>query len=152
MLRTRVKFAAAVVAAGVTLLGASTPSRAQTTGTIEQTGTIELHIFRVGFIAGIKSGNGVLYYRGKEYQLRVRGAEIVGVGAAAVELTGTASNLRSPASISGTYTGLGAGAAFGGGGQVTTLRNRNGVVLQLRGIQVGLQASLSIAWVRITLR
>jgi hypothetical protein len=147
MLSTRaVKFVAAVVAAGVTLLGATTPSRAQTTG------TIELHLFKVGFIAGIRSGNGELSYRGRTDHLRVRGAELVSVGAAAVELTGTASNLRSPASISGTYRGSGIGAALGGGGQLTTLRNRNGVVLRLRGVQIGLQASLGLARLRIALR
>jgi hypothetical protein len=147
MLSTRaVKFIAAVVAAALMLLGATTSSRAQTTG------AIEMHLFRVAFIAGIRSGNGLLYYRGRRYHLRARGAEIVSIGAAAVELTGTASNLRGPASISGTYTGAGVGAAFGGGGQLTTLRNRNGVVLRLRGVQVGLQASLGLARLRIALQ
>jgi hypothetical protein len=147
MLSTRaIKFVAAAVAAGVMLLGATTSSRAQTTG------AVELHLFRVAFIAGIRSGNGLLHYRGKRYHLRVRGVEIVSVGAAAVELTGTASNLKSPASISGTYTGTGVGAAFGGGGQLTTVRNRNGVVLRLRGVQVGLQASVGLARLRIALQ
>jgi hypothetical protein len=141
-----VKFAVAVVTAGVTLLGAAAPSRAQTTG------TVRLRILRIAFIAGIGGGNGVLFYHGRTYRFRVGGVGIGSLGIAAVDLIGTASNLRSPASIAGTYSGVGIGAAFIGGGHVATLQNGNGVLLSLRGVQVGFQVSLGLNGMIIALR
>jgi hypothetical protein len=140
------KFAAPVVAA-VTLLGATTTrSQAQTTG------TVSLHIVKAGFIVGVGGGDGVLLFRGRRYQLSVGGVGIGSLGIAAVDLRGTASNLRSPASISGSYQGVGAGAAFIAGGQVATLRNGFGIVLRLRGVQTGFQVSLGLAGMTIALR
>jgi hypothetical protein len=128
------------------LLGVATPSQAQTTG------VVRLHIVKAGFLVGVGGGSGVLTYRGKRYGLAVGGVGIGSLGIAAVDLAGSASNLRSPASISGTYGGVGAGAAFIGGGQVATLRNGNGVVLRLRGVQTGFQVSLGLGGMTISLQ
>jgi hypothetical protein len=141
------KSAAMVFAVGVILLGAATPSWAQST-----TGTVRLHIVKVGFIVGVGGGNGVLSYHGKRYRLSIGGIGIGSLGVAAVDLVGTASNLSSPASIAGSYGGAGAGGTFVGGGQVATLQNGNGVVLRLQGVQAGFQISLGLAGMTITLR
>ena len=45
-----------------------------------------------------------------------------------------------------------AGGAFVGGGQVATLQNANGVVLQLQGVQAGFQISLGLGGMTIGLR
>jgi len=140
-----VKFAAAVVAAAVIMLGAATPSRAQTTG------RVRLHIVKAGFVVGVGGGDGVLLYRGRTYRLVVGGVGVGSLGIAAVDLIGTARNLRSPESISGTYGGAGVGATFIRGRQVATLRNGNGVVLQLRGVQIGFQVSLGLTGMTIAL-
>ena len=71
---------------------------------------------------------------------------------AAVDLVGTASNLRSPGDIAGTYGAAGAGAAIVGGAQVATLRNENGVVIRVHGVQAGFQISLGLAGMTISLR
>jgi hypothetical protein len=148
MLRsTRVLKLAAAVVAAATLLGATTTrSRAQTTG------SVSLHIVKAGFVVGAAGGVGVLLYHGRPYRLAVGGVSVGSIGIAAVDLRGTASNLRSPASISGSYGGVGAGAAFISGGQVATVRNGNGVVLRLRGVQTGFQVSLGLAGMTIVLR
>jgi hypothetical protein len=127
------------------MLGASTPSRAQTTG------RVRLHIVKAGFVVGVGGGDGVLLYRGRSYRLAVGGVGVGSLGIAAVDLRGTARNMRGPESISGTYGGAGVGAAFIGGRQVATLRNGNGVVLQLRGVQTGFQVSLGLAGMTIAL-
>jgi hypothetical protein len=148
MLRSHraLKLATAVLAA-VTLLGsATTQSRAQTTG------AVSLHIVKAGFIVGVGGGDGTLLYQGRRYHLGVGGVGVGSLGIAAVDLRGTASNLRSPASISGSYAGVGAGAAFIGGGHVATVRNGNGVVLRLRGVQTGFQVSLGLSGMTIVLR
>ena len=139
------RFATAALATA-TLLGIATPSRAQTTG------SVSLHIVKAGFIVGVGGGDGVLLYHGRSYRLAVGGVGVGSLGIAAVDLRGTASNLRSPASISGSYQGVGAGAAFIAGGQVATLRNGFGVVLRLRGVQTGFQVSLGLAGMTVALR
>jgi hypothetical protein len=132
------KMAAVAVSLTVMLLGAATPSQAQTTG------RVRLHIVKVGFIIGVGGGNGVLIYHGVRYPLSVSGIGIGSLGVAAVDLVGTASNLTSPGAIAGTYGGAGAGGSFVGGGQVATLQNANGVVLRLQGLQAGFQVSLGL--------
>ena len=97
-------------------------------------------------------GNGVLIYHGHRYRLSVSGIGIGSLGIAAVDLVGTASNLTSPGAIAGTYAGAGAGGTFVGGGQVATLQNANGVVLQLQGLQAGFQVSLGLGGMTLMLQ
>jgi hypothetical protein len=140
------KMAAAMVSLAIMLMGAATPSQAQTTG------QVRLHIVKAGFIIGVGGGSGVLHYQGHNYRLAVSGIGIGSLGIAAVDLVGTASNLTSPGAIAGTYAGAGAGGTFVGGGQVATLQNANGVVLHLQGVQAGFQVSLGLGGMTLSLR
>lgn len=137
-------FAVALIAAA-TLAGASTESRAQT-------GAVRLHIIKAGFIVGVGGGSGILIYHGRRYPLRIGGIGIGSLGVAAVDLVGTAHNLRAPADIAGTYGAAGAGATFIGGGQVARLQNEKGVVLEVRGPQAGFQVSLGVGGMTIALQ
>ena len=140
------KMAAAAVSLAVLLLGAATPSQAQTTG------TVRLHIVKVGFIIGVGGGNGTLHFNGRSHRLRLGGIGIGSLGIAAVDLRGTASNLHRASDIAGTYGAAGAGATFVGGGQVATLQNEHGVVLRVSGPQVGFQVSLGLGGMTLSLR
>jgi hypothetical protein len=141
----RIKLIAAVLIAGAALVGASTESRAQT-------GSVRLHIVKAGFIVGVGGGSGTLVFHGRSYPLRIGGIGIGSLGVAAVDLAGTASNLRAPSDIAGTYGAAGAGAAFVVGGQAATLQNERGVVLTLRGVQAGFQISLGLAGMTIAMQ
>ena len=141
------KLAVVLVAMAATLLGAAMPLQAKTT-----TGAVRLHIVKAGFIVGVGGGSGVLTFHGKSYRLAVSGLGIGSLGVAAVDLTGTASNLSSPAAIAGSYAGAAAGGTFVGGGQVATLQNGNGVVLRLQGVQAGFQVSLGLGGMTIALQ
>jgi hypothetical protein len=140
-----IKLVAAVLIAAATLAGASTESRAQT-------GTVRLHIVKAGFIVGVGGGSGTLIYHGRRYPLSIGGIGIGSLGIAAVDLVGTAHNLRTPADIAGTYGAAGAGATFVGGAQVARLQNEKGVILEVRGAQVGFQVSLGLAGMTVALR
>jgi hypothetical protein len=140
-----IKLVAITLVALGTLAGVSTESRAQT-------GTVRLHIVKVGFIVGVGGGSGVLSYHGHGYRLSIGGVGIGSLGVAAVDLVGTAYNLRSPADIAGTYGAAGAGAAFVGGGQVARLQNEKGVILEVHGLQVGFQVSIGLAGMTVALR
>jgi hypothetical protein len=139
------KFAAVVATAMLMLMGASTQSHAQT-------GTVRLNIARAGFIVGVGGGSGTLIFHGRRYRLSVGGISFGSLGIAGAELVGTAYNLHSARDIAGTYGAAGAGLAIAGGGQVARLQNANGVVLELRGTQVGFQISFGLAGMTIRLR
>ena len=138
MFRT-IKLVATIAALASISLAAATPSQAQSTC------SIRLHVVKAGFIVGAGGGTGTLVCRGKAYRLSVGGLSLGSLGVAAADLSGTASNVRGPASVAGVYGAAGAGVTFVGGGQVATLQNQNGVVLRLSGGQVGFQVSLGLA-------
>jgi hypothetical protein len=140
-----VKLIAAITALVSIMLIGVTQSQAQS-------GTVRLNIVKAGFIVGAGGGNGVLHYHGRTYRLTVGGIGLGSLGVAAADLVGTASNLHNPSDIAGTYGAAGAGVTFVGGGQVATLQNEKGVVLQLHGGQVGFQVSLGLAGMTIGLR
>ncbi len=139
------KFCAFVAAVMVTLAGVSTPSSAQT-------GTVRIKIVKVGFIVGVGGGSGVLHYHGHTYRLGVGGVSAGTIGIAGANLVGTAYNLRSPADIAGTYGAGSASVAVVGGPKVARLQNEKGVVLELHGVQLGLEASLSLGGMTIVLK
>ena len=140
-----VKFAVAAAAVMAIMSASATQFQAQT-------GTVRLNIVKAGFIVGAGGGSGVLHYHGRTYRLTVGGIGLGSLGVAAADLVGTASNLHRPQDIAGTYGAAGAGVTFIGGGQVATLQNEKGVVLQLHGGQVGFQVSLGLAGMTIGLR
>jgi type V secretory pathway adhesin AidA len=138
------KFAVAVAAA-VILASLSTQSQAQT-------GTVHLRIIKAGFIVGAGGGSGTLIYNGQRYRLSVGGVSVGTIGIATARLAGVAHNLRSPQDIAGVYQSAGAGVAIVGGPKVARLQNANGVVLELHGVQLGLEANLSLGGMTIALR
>jgi len=86
------------------------------------------------------------------YQLSVGGINVGTIGASAVDLVGTAENLRTAADIVGTYSQGSAALAIVGGGRVAELQNANGVVLKVKGPEIGLEASLSLSGMTISMQ
>ena len=116
------------------------------------TGSVSLHIASAGFIFGVTGGSGALRFRGQQFPLTVggiRAGALIGVSAA--DLVGTASNLHAPGDIAGIYSAVGAGLSIAGGRTATQLSNANGVVLRLRGRQVGFSFSIDLAGMSISL-
>jgi hypothetical protein len=138
------KFAVAFAAAFI-LMGASSPSHAQT-------GTVYLKIIKAGFIVGVGGGHGTLSYEGRRYHLRIGGVGIGTIGIAEARLAGTVYNLRSPADIAGTYGAATASAAIVGGAKVARLQNERGVILELHGVQMGFEVSLGLGGMTIAVR
>ncbi len=108
------------------LAALSTPSFAQV-------GQVRINVVKGGWFIGAQAGNGTLTFAGRTYPLAVGG-------------------LRRASDIQGVYTAIGAGAAVAGGAQVIRMRNANGVVLALRGRQVGLMANLDLSGMSIAMR
>jgi hypothetical protein len=127
--------------AAVLLAGAPSRSHADT-------GSVRIKIAKVGFIVGAAGGSGTLTFHSHQYRLRIRGVSAGTIGAAGAHLVGTAA----AADIAGTYSAVSTGIAVAGGVKAAVLRNSNGVVLQLQGKQVGLEASASVAGLTISLK
>lgn len=139
------RFCAALIVAGIMLTGTLSQSYAAT-------GSVRFHIVKAGFIIGAGGGSGTLNFKGRNYRLSIGGINVGTIGASAVDLAGTASNLRTAADIVGTYTQGSAAIAVVGGSRVATLQNANGVVIKVRGPSVGLEASLSLSGMTISMQ
>jgi hypothetical protein len=139
------KFGLAIVAAAIILVSGSTLSQAQT-------GSVRFTITKAGFIVGVGGGTGTLTYRGRHYRLRIGGISAGTIGVARADLVGSASHLREAQDIAGTYTAVAAGFAIAGGRKVARLQNSNGVVLELRGRQVGFELSLDLSGLNISIQ
>jgi len=116
-------------------------------------GTIEFKVFKVGFIVGAGGGSGTLIYQGKRYPLSIGGISLgATIGASSADLVGEVYNLTKPTDIQGTYSAASAGAAIAGGGMAASLQNSRGVVLKVRGKQIGLEFSLDLGGLSIKLK
>lgn len=140
-----IKCGAAILAAAVMLVTFALPSYADS-------GTVRFRIVRGGFIVGAGGGSGTLGFHGRSYPLSVGGLSIGTFGAASADVVGRAFNLRRPQDIVGTYTAVGAGVAIAGGATAARLQNQNGVVMEVRGRQVGLEASLNLSGMSVSMR
>jgi hypothetical protein len=140
-----VKCAAAMVAASFMLIAAALPSYADS-------GTVRFRVVKAGFIFGAGGGSGTLVFHGRSYPLSIGGLSVGTIGAASADVVGRAHNLRRPQDIAGTYTAVGAGVAIAGGGTAARRRNANGVVMELRGRQMGLEASLNLSGITVSMR
>ena len=130
---------AVVALVAIAFTSLSSPALAQSSG------IVRLEIVKAGFIVGVSGGTGTLIYQGR----RSLGATI---GASKAVLSGRARNLRRAEDIAGTYGAAGAGVAVLRGRGVARLQNARGVVLELRGREVGVEFSLDLSGMTVALR
>lgn len=118
-----------------------------------KTGSVRIQIYKAGFIVGVSGGRGTLVLDGKSYPIAIGGVSLgATIGASRADLVGRAYNMTRPTDIEGTYTAIEASAAAAGGGKVARLRNSRGVLLEVRGKQVGLMFSIDLSGMEIALK
>jgi hypothetical protein len=123
-----------------------------TTSSHAETGSVRVVFTKAGFVAGVGAGRGVLTFRGHNYGFKVSGASMgATIGASITKFVGRALNMRGSHDIAGTYAAIGAGATLAGGIGGVQLENGSGVILQLHGVKVGMELSLNLAGVTITM-
>jgi len=116
-------------------------------------GTINFTLYKAGFVVGASGGNGTLKFKGKTYPVSVGGVSLgATIGASKAELTGEVYNLKNPGDIEGAYSAVQAGVAVVGGGKVAELKNSKGVVLKVKGAQVGLELALDLSGMEVSLK
>ena len=139
-------------AAMVAAAAAATSATAQAQ-TPRPDGTIDIRIFRAGFIVGGSGGSGTLYFRDKGYNLGVGGVSLgATIGIARADFVGEVYNLKEARDIEGTYAAVAATAAAAGGVGITELQNQRGVRLRLQGTQIGLMVSIDLSGMIISIR
>lgn len=139
------------VAVGAALAAAavSTPAAAQA----KPDGSVEITIWRAGFIIGGSGGTGTLQFRDNGYHLAIGGVSLgATIGVARAEFVGQVYNLKQASDIEGTYTAIGAGGALAGGAGTAELQNSRGVKIVLNGRQIGLMVSLDLSGMQISIR
>jgi hypothetical protein len=118
-----------------------------------QTGNVHIRIVKGGWFVGAQAGSGTLTYGGRAYRFDVGGLSAgLTFGGSVADFYGTARNLRRASDIEGVYTAVGAGIVVAGGARVMQMRNAKGVVLSLRGRQVGLHVDVDLSGMAISLR
>ena len=95
-------------------------------------------------------GAGVLTFQGKAYPFRVEELSVGDIGISRVEATGNVYHLTKLEDFSGHYAAASASAAIAEGHGVATMRNQHGVVIDLTGIDQGVELTFAVEGVKIT--
>jgi len=114
--------------------------------------TVKLTGKSVAAGVGFSWGSGVLIYQGKDYPFSVSGLSAGNIGAGSADLTGDVFNLKTVDDFNGTFTSVGAGATVAGGGGAMSMRNQNGVVMNVVGTTKGLTFKLGVDGMKIELK
>ena len=109
--------------------------------------TLALHAGSVAIGLGVSWGGGTLTFQGKDYPISVTGLSVGAVGASSVEASGKVYNLKNLSDFNGNYTAAMAGGAVAGGGGVVTMKNQNGVMVDLVATTQGVSFALGAAGV-----
>ena len=113
--------------------------------------TLTMSEGQVAFGIGYNWGKGVLTYEGKEYPFKVTGISVVDIGITKATSSGKVYNLKKLEDFDGNYTAASAEGTVAGGAGALTMKNQNGVVIDLVSTTVGANLKLSVEGVKITL-
>ena len=113
--------------------------------------TLQVHIVSIALGAGYSWGGGIVTFRGKAYPCRIDGLAVGGAGISSTDAIGNVYHLTHIEDFSGDYLAVSAGALLAGGGDVATMRNQHGVVIDLTDSSQGAKIMLAVQGVKITL-
>jgi len=147
------KLGRSFIGTAATLIVAAAAMLFASLATAAPDGTIDLTLYKAGFIVGGSGGSGTLNFKGKQYPVEIGGVSLgATIGASKAELIGEVYNLKNPSDIEGAYSAVQAGVAVVGGGKVAELKNSKGVVLKVKGKQVGLELALDLSGMGVSLK
>jgi len=113
--------------------------------------TLTLSKGQVAVGIGWSWGDGVLTFKGKNYPFKVGGLSVVDVGITKANAVGKVYHLTKLSDFNGTYAGAAAEGTIGGGAGVSTMKNQNGVVIELQSTTQGVNFKLAGEGVKFTL-
>jgi hypothetical protein len=104
--------------------------------------TLQLSGRAVAAGLGVSWGSGTLTYKGKNYPVSLSGLSLVKVGISKVTASGRVYNLKRLQDFDGTYTAVTADVTLAGGGSTISLKNQNGVRVNLHATTRGVDFTL----------
>lgn len=114
--------------------------------------TIELTQGQVAVGIGWSWGEGVLTYKGQKYPVKVDGLSVIDVGITRAEAAGKIYGLKKLEDVDGIYTAATAEGTIGGGVGATTMKNQNGVVINLVTTTQGVNLKLAPSGVKLMIK
>jgi hypothetical protein len=114
--------------------------------------TLRLSSGSVAAGVGFSWGSGTLTYKGKDYPVSVSGLSVGSVGVTSATASGKVYNLKELKDFDGTFTAVGAGLTAAGGGAIATMRNQNGVTIDLVSTTEGVKITLGAAGVSMNIK
>jgi hypothetical protein len=118
----------------------------------ERDGTVRITGKSIAVGVGYSWGTGVLTYKGREYPFTITGLSAGDIGATSTEISGEVLNLKNLDDFNGNYTSLNAGITLAGGAGAATMRNQNGVVMNVLATTQGLNLELGVDGITIELK
>jgi hypothetical protein len=100
---------------------------------------------------GYSWGGGIVTFQGQEDPCRIDGLSVGAGGISSADAIGNVYHLTNIEDFSGDYLAVSAGALLAGGGDVATMRNQHGVVIDLIGTGQGAKIMLAVQGVKIAL-
>jgi hypothetical protein len=113
--------------------------------------TIKLHGGSVAVGIGYSWGGGTLTYKGKTYEVEVKGLSVGDVGASDIQASGNVYHLAKLADFDGNYTAAAAGATVAGGASASIMK-QNGVEIRLVSTTEGLKFTFAAAGVDLKIK
>jgi hypothetical protein len=101
---------------------------------------------------GLRWGDGVLNFEGRNHAFRIKGLGVGEIGAAIANSLGDVSNLERLDQFAGSYVAVEAAATAGTGAGVLKMRNEHGVVITLKASERGVRLALGTQALHITLQ
>ena len=101
---------------------------------------------------GVTWGDGKLTFKGKDYPFTINGLSVVDFGISRASATGDVYDLTDVAKFAGTYVAAEAGFTLAGGMGGITMRNSDGVIINLRSTSRGASLTLGPAGLTIAMK
>lgn len=118
-----------VVAVGLCLASWATTASAKDE---KPDATVEFNGGSAAAGVGLSWGAGVIKYKGRSYAFKVNGLSVGAVGLSQASGAGEVFHLKNLDDLNGTYVAVGVGLTVAGGGGVATMKNQNGVTMEVK--------------------
>jgi hypothetical protein len=114
--------------------------------------TLELTQGQVAIGIGWSWGEGTLTFQGNKYPVTVKGLSVIDIGITKATAFGKVYGLKKLEDFNGNYTAATAEGTLGGGAGATTMKNQNGVVINLSTTTQGVNLKLAPSGVQLMLK
>ena len=114
--------------------------------------TLELTQTSVAIVFGYTWGSGKLAFQDKSYPVEIDGFSVMALGVTTAKASAEVFNLKKLEDFNGTYFAGSIEGTLGTGAGATTMKNQNGVVIQLFTTTEGLNVKLAPEGVRLKIK